>query len=129
MFNPTVENVIKALEWCASGTKGCSGCPVKSECKGTHNIAMVYATKLLKSELPRINRELPRIMTGEEILEWNKKPDRVREPIVVEFKDDRIMWYAMNDQILIPLTLACKTVRYWTGMPTEEQQKEVKWNA
>lgn len=46
------ETVIKALEYCAVGTKDCFGCPMKDECKGVSNGAMAEAARLLKEQDP-----------------------------------------------------------------------------
>lgn len=48
------DNVIKALEICASGTNSCDKCPMKDRCKGVSNAAMVAAIGLLKEQEPII---------------------------------------------------------------------------
>ena len=47
---PDREKVIKGLEHCATGTNNCDRCPMKYDCKGTANGAMVAAIKLLKDD-------------------------------------------------------------------------------
>lgn len=42
------ETVIKALEICAVGTNSCSKCPLKDNCHGTSNAAMVAAIEFIK---------------------------------------------------------------------------------
>ena len=47
---PDREKVIKALEHCATGTNSCDKCPMKSECRGLTNKAMVAAIDLLRRD-------------------------------------------------------------------------------
>ena len=47
---PDREKVIEALEICAAGTNSCNKCPMKDNCKGVSNAAMVAAIKLLKEQ-------------------------------------------------------------------------------
>ena len=59
---PDREKVVKALEICAVGNK-CDGCPLKSECNGTVNAAMVGALRVIKEQRERIERLLENLVS------------------------------------------------------------------
>lgn len=123
------ETVIKALEYCAVGTNDCFGCPLTSKCKGVINAAMVAALKYIK----------PRVLTIEEVLD----PDYF-DPVRLEVPDlQGTPWVSVHgfpDEGIVrlrrlyadpedaPIAEYGKTWRCWSGRPTAEQRKKVKWD-
>ena len=92
-------------------------------------------TGLLRDCLDLIKEATPRVMSLAEVVDWCNKPMFERDPVFLEFRPgDTILTanYWTQDMIFNPKSETArdvynKVLRCWTGRPTPEQMREVKW--
>jgi len=120
---PDVETVIKGLEACTGEDNDCAGhtCPYwdYDEDAGCRICMELDALALLKEQEVRE-------LTMDEWREWKENPKR--NPICELWeKDTSPMWILNPNDVHEPALLMGK-LKLFTGKPTFEQCKEVKWD-
>ena len=115
---PDREKVIKGLEICTSKPCYCTDCPYKANCYLDSQEVMEDALALLKEQEARE-------LTMDEWREW--KADSRRNPICLLWENDTSpIWILYPNAVHEPALLMGK-LKLFTGKPTFEQCKVVKW--
>lgn len=135
------EKVIKGLECCvAQPLPKCEACPYEAD---TEEGTCFLMDKMHEDALALLKAQEPRVMTIEEIEQWNQpdvwmemkdgKPDICGDYLMPMTRMHYEFWCAIIvDGSKHPPALNGdyygKTWRCWTSRPTDEQREAVKWD-
>ena len=116
------EKVIKGLECCAAALS-CDECPY-NESKECNNKGFFYS-QAIEDALALLKEQEVRELTIAEWREWKANPKR--NPICILWEHDTSpMWILRPTDVHEPALLMGK-LKLFTGKPTFEQCKAVKW--
>jgi len=117
-----MEKVIKGLQCIIDGTVRCESCGYAIDKHGHHSCQQNCASDAIAMMKEQEAREL----TIDEWREWKENPKR--NPICELWENDTSpMWILNPDNVHEPALLMGK-LKLFTGKPTLEQCKEVKWD-
>lgn len=114
------EKVIKGLECCGKGNMCRSHCPYD----GPENDIKNCTSQLAMDALSLLKAQEPHVITKDD---FSRCDDFGYIPAVFEPRD--MMTFMNWEWHLVTINaLSGKEGRYWSGLPSEEQREEVKWN-
>lgn len=118
------ERIIKGLECCVeSDDKACPMvCPFYKECL-TDDFPYI---PLIRAALEFLKEQEVRELSMDEWREWKANPKR--DPICMLWEDDTSPMWTLNPNDVHEPALLMGKLKLFTGKPTFEQCKEVKWN-
>ena len=116
------EKAIKGLQCIVDGTVRCESCGYAIDKHGHHSCQQECA----KDTIALLKEQEARELTIDEWREWKANPKR--NPICELWENDTSpMWILTPDKVHEPALLMGK-LKLFTGKPTFEQCKAVKWN-
>lgn len=116
-----LEKVVKGLETCLSINEG-EDCP--KECPYYHDVCYEY-DQLMRDALALLKEQEVRELTIDEWREWKNNPKR--NPICRLWEHDTSPMWTLNPNDVHEPALLMGKLKLFTGKPTFEQCKAVKW--
>ena len=115
------EMIIKCFEFCRVENKCSTDCPYWDNNSSTYNCTK----ELAKDVLTLLKKQEARELTIDEWREW--KANSKRNPICILWENDTSPMWILNPNDVHEPALLMGKLKLFTGKPTFEQCKEMKW--
>ena len=115
------EKVVKGLEMCIAD-EYCNGCPYEVQC---YSPGQEYAESMMRDALELLKEHEVRELTMDEWREWKNNPKR--NPICELWEHDTSPIWVLDPNSIHEPALLMGKIKLFTGKPTFEQCKVVKW--